>query len=86
MTESHTEEHRFIYSTHEAPLYAPRSHVTAAELKEVIGKHVEGFNAGDTLVFEERGDRPDKRLNDSDEVHIHETPHFYSQPPANFGM
>jgi hypothetical protein len=24
-------------------------------------------------------------LNNNDEVHIHDTPHFYSQPPANFG-
>ena len=38
-----------------------------------------------TLVLEEHGDRPDKPLNNDDEVHIHDTPHFYSQPPANFG-
>jgi hypothetical protein len=36
-------------------------------------------------VMEECGGRPDKPLNDQDEVHIHEFPHYYDQPPANFG-
>jgi hypothetical protein len=58
----------------------------AAELKEIIAKHVEGFNSADTLVLEEHGEHPDKPLNDGDEVHIKDIPHFYSQPPANFGI
>jgi hypothetical protein len=81
----HEHKHRFIYSTHKEPLEAPKEHIKVSELKEIIGKHVEGFNAEYTLVLEEHGDRADKALNNSDEVHIHDTPHFYSQPPANFG-
>jgi hypothetical protein len=85
MSDEHPNKHPFIYSTHKEPLHAPSELATAAQLKEVIGKHVEGFNPGDMLVLEERGDKPDKPLKDTDEVHIHDTPHFYSQPPANFG-
>lgn len=78
-------KHRFIYSTHQEPLELPTEHVKVSALKAIIGKHVEGFNADYTLVLEERGDRPDKALNNDDDVRIHDTPHFYSQPPANFG-
>jgi hypothetical protein len=78
-------KHRFIYSTHKEPLESPTERIKVSELKVIIGKHVEGFNPDYTLVLEERGDRPDKPLNNNDEVHIHDTPHFYSQPPANFG-
>ena len=85
MSESHEGKHLFRYSTHKHHLEAPKSHMKVSELKEIIAKHVEGFNAADRLVLEEHGDRADKPLNDGDEVHIHEVPHFYSQPPANFG-
>ena len=85
MSDEHEKKHRFIYSTHKEPLEAPKEHVKVSELKEIIAKHVEGFNPAYTLVLEEHGDRPDKPLNDTDEVHIEHTPHFYSQPPANFG-
>ena len=81
MTEHH--HHLFYYSTHR--LEAPRGRLPVSELKTLIGKHVQGFNPAYTLVLEERGDRPDKILRDNEEVHIHEIPHFYDQPPANFG-
>jgi hypothetical protein len=77
--------HRFVYSTHKEPLASPMERIKVVELKRIIGKHVEGFNPDYALVLEEHGDRPDKLLNSNDEVHIHNTPHFYSQPPANFG-
>lgn len=82
----HDDKHPFIYSTHKHTLEAPKAKMMVSDLKTIIGKHVEGFNPADTLVLEERGDHPDKPLNDNDEVHIKDTPHFYSQPPANFGM
>jgi hypothetical protein len=78
-------KHKFIYSTHKEALESPTERIKASELKAIIGKHVEGFNPDYTLVLEEHGDRADKPLNNDDEVHIHDTPHFYSQPPANFG-
>jgi molybdopterin converting factor small subunit len=81
----HEHKHHFIYSTHKEPLEAPKEQIKVSELKAIIGKSVEGFNAEYTLVLEEHGDRADKALNDNDEVRIHQTPHFYSQPPANFG-
>jgi hypothetical protein len=83
MSDGH--KHRFIYSTHKEPLEAPKADMKVADLKAIIATKVEGFNRDYTLVLEEHGDRPDKPLNDNDDVRIHETPHFYSQPPANFG-
>jgi hypothetical protein len=79
----HHENRHFFYSVHR--LEAPRSRLTVRELKEVIARHVQGFNLEHVLVLEERGDRPDKPLADSDEVHLDDFPHFYDQPPANFG-
>ena len=73
----------FFYGTYR--LEAPRERLTVRQLKDYITEHVPGFNANYTLVLEERGDRPDKPLADGDEVHIHGFPHFYAQPPANFG-
>lgn len=82
--EHHDEGGRhFFYSVHR--LEVPRSRLTVRELKEIIAHHVQGFNVEHVLVLEEQGDRPDKPLADSDEVHIHDFPHFYDQPPANFG-
>ena len=78
-------KHKFIYSTHKEALVSPTERIKVSELKVIIGKHVESFNPDYTLVLEEHGDRADKALNNNDEVHIHDTPHFYSQPPANFG-
>ena len=88
MSDSHHEhdhdgEHVCFFGDHR--LHAPHEHMKARDLKEFIAKHVEGFNRDHTLVLEESGDRPDKPLNDDDQVHIHEFPHFYDQPPANFG-
>jgi hypothetical protein len=87
MTEHHHEpyhgDRHFFYSTHR--LEAPRERLTAQQLKAYIAEHVAGFNLEHTLVLEEEGDRPDKPLADGDEVHIHGFPHFYDQPPANFG-
>lgn len=84
MTEHHHhEKHVFYFSTHR--LEAPHTSMTVAALKQLIGQHVPEFNQDYTLVLEERGDRPDKPLNDGAEVHIHEIPHFYDQPPAIFG-
>lgn len=78
-------KHKFIYSTHKEALESPTERIKVSELKAIIGKHVEGFNPDYTLVLEEHGDHADKALNNDDEVHIHDTPHFYCQPPANFG-
>lgn len=79
------EKHLFIYSTHEGVLESPSLEVKVSQLKDIIAKNVEGFDASYTLVREERGDKPDKALNDSDVVKIEDVPHFYSQPPADFG-
>ena len=79
----HHEKHVFFYGPHR--LHAPHERVKVHELKEITAKHVEGFNREHTLVFEEHGDRPDKPLSNGDEVHIHEFPHYYDQPPATFG-
>lgn len=79
------DKHEFIYSTHPTPLHAPKAQMKVAELKTIIGQAVSGFNPGDTLVEESRGDNPDVPLNDTDTVEIRHKPHFYSQPPANFG-
>ena len=79
----HHDDRHYFYSTHR--LEAPRSRLTVRELKDSIAQHVAGFNVQHTLILEECGDRPDKPLVDSDEVHIHDFPHFYDQPPANFG-
>ncbi len=76
-------EHTFFLSTHR--LHAPQAHMKVSELKAFIANHVTGFNVANTLVREEQGDRPDKPLSDSEEIHIHEFPHFYDQPPATFG-
>ena len=86
MHEHHHEGHHnrhFFFGTHR--LDAPRERITVRELKEVIAAHVPGFNRQHTLVLEERGDHPDKPLGDDQELHIHDYPHFYDQPPANFG-
>lgn len=79
----HHEKHLFYFSTHR--LEVPEARITVGALKQVIAKHVPEFNAGYTLVLEERGDRPDKPLADHEEIRIHEIPHFYDQPPAVFG-
>jgi hypothetical protein len=84
MTEHHyRDKHLFYLSTHR--LEAPHARMNVGALKQFIAQHVPEFNPGYTLVLEERGDRPDKPLSDGDEVHIHEIPHFYDQPPAVFG-
>jgi hypothetical protein len=75
--------HAFYFGTHK--LEAPAERVKVRALKELIRKHVEGFNVEHTLVQEACGDHPDKPLHDDDEVHICDFPHFYDQPPANFG-
>ena len=38
-------KHRFIYSTHKEPLESPTARIKVSELKAIIAKHVEGFNA-----------------------------------------
>ena len=81
--EHHHESLHYFFSTHR--LQAPRSRLTVQELKASIAQHVPGFNVQHTLVLEESGDRPDKPLADNEEVYIHHFPHFYDQPPANFG-
>jgi hypothetical protein len=85
MTEHHHHEggRHFFFGPHR--FEAPRERLTVRELKEFIAQHVAGFNVQHTLVLEERGDRPDKPLDDAAEVHIHDFPHYYDQPPANFG-
>jgi len=75
--------HVFWFGTHK--LEAPAEHMKVRALKELIRQHVEGFNVAHTLVLEECGDRPDRPLHDDEEVRIHDFPHFYDQPPANFG-
>ena len=75
--------HLFYYSTHR--LEAPRERLPVSELKTLIAKHIQGFNPSYTLVIEECGDHPDKLLRDDEEVRIRDIPHFYDQPPANFG-
>ncbi len=87
MTE-HDNEHRppkheFYFGTHK--LEAPLERMRVSELKEIIASHVPDFRREHVLVMEERGDRPDKPLSDCDEVRVHEFPHYYDQPPANFG-
>jgi hypothetical protein len=79
----HKDANIFFFSTHR--LTAPHERIKVSALKEFISAHVQGFNASNTLVLEERGDRPDRPLGDNDDVHICEIPHFYDQPPANFG-
>jgi hypothetical protein len=81
--DEHQGKHVFFFSTHR--LDAPRDRMKVSELKDVIASHIPEFKRDHTLVMEECGDRPDKPLNDQDEVHIHEFPHYYDQPPANFG-
>ena len=76
-------EHTFFLSTHR--LHAPQPRMKVSDLKAFIATQVAGFNVANTLVREEQGDRPDKPLNDNEEIHIHEFPHFYDQPPATFG-
>ena len=83
-THHHDEDHVFFFGTHR--LIAPRSHMKVGELKELIERHVPGFVTAHVLVEEECGDRPDRPLNDDDELHIHNCPHFYDQPPATFGL
>jgi hypothetical protein len=76
-------DHVFFLGTHR--LHAPQERMTVSSVKALIAQHVTGFNVANTLVREEQGDRPDMPLNDNDEVHIHDFPHFYDQPPATFG-
>lgn len=85
MAEHQEKKHPFIYSTHPQTLEAPKVDMTAGELKVIIAAHVQNFKMEYALVFESHGDHPDKELNDTDPVEIKQTPHFYSQPPANFG-
>jgi hypothetical protein len=79
----HHDKHVFYFSTHK--LEALREHMKVSELKALIASQVPDFKRDHVLVMEECGDRPDKPLNDQDEVHIHGFPHYYDQPPANFG-
>lgn len=81
--EGHHHHLRFYFGTHK--LEAPAERMKVRALKEFIHQHVEGFNVEHTLVQEECGDHPDKPLDDNQEVHICDFPHFYDQPPANFG-
>jgi hypothetical protein len=83
--EHHHNDHHIFYFG-DKRMEAPQPRMKVSELKQLIAQHVEGFNTGYTLVFEEHGDRPDKRLFDDEEIHIHDFPHFYDQPPANFGL
>lgn len=77
------DKHYFYFSTHR--LEAPHGVMRVSDLKAIIAQNVPGFNSAYTLVEEECGDRPDKPLADDQEVRIDDTPHFYDQPPANFG-
>jgi hypothetical protein len=79
----HVMGHVFWFGTHK--LEAPAEYMNVRALKELIRQHIEGFNVAHTLVLEECGDRPDKPLHDDDDVLICDFPHFYDQPPANFG-
>jgi hypothetical protein len=45
-------KHRFIYSTHKEPLESPTARIKVSELKAIIAKHVEGFNAEYNLTNE----------------------------------
>lgn len=87
MTEHHEGIHHhlpvFYFGPHK--LEAPREHMKVSQLKDIIASHVPDFKREHVLVMEERGDRPDRPLNDGDEVRVHEFPHYYDQPPANFG-
>jgi hypothetical protein len=79
----HDGDNVLFFGTHK--LHAPRERMRVTELKDFIASQVPDFKRDHTLVMEECGDRPDKPLNDQDEVHIHDFPHFYDQPAANFG-
>jgi len=79
----HHENRHFFFGEHR--LEAPHAEMTVSGLKDVIAKHVPHFKKEHTLVLEECGDRPDHPLKDGDKVHIRDFPHFYDQPPANFG-
>jgi hypothetical protein len=79
----HHENRHFFFGEHR--IEAPHAEMKVRDLKELIAKHVEGFKKEHTLVLEEHGDRPDKPLKDDDTVRMHDFPHFYDQPPANFG-
>jgi len=73
----------FYFGAHK--LEAPAERMKVRALKAFIAQHVQGFNVEHTLVQEASGDHPDKPLHDDDEVEICDFPHFYDQPPANFG-
>lgn len=79
----HHATHAFYFGAHK--IVAPTEHMKVRALKALIKQHVEGFNIEHTLVLEACGDHPDKPLHDDDEVRICDFPHFYDQPPANFG-
>ena len=80
---NHHHEHIFFFGLHR--LHTPHEAIRVVDLKAIIGKHVQGFDPKNTLVLEESGDRPDKPLRDDNEIRICDFPHFYDQPPANFG-
>ncbi len=73
----------FYYLAHR--LEAPEKDMQVSALKALIKAAVPEFDISYTLVIEERGDHPDRPLNDTDAVEIKDFPHVYSQPPANFG-
>jgi len=80
-----SKKHPFIYSTFPETLEAPQENMVVSDLKKVIGAKVPNFKYEYALVLESHGDKPDRELADTDTVEIKSTPHFYSQPPANFG-
>ncbi len=90
MNQEHNEhephhDHERIFYFGDLRLEAPQSRMTVSALKQFIAQHVPDLNTAHTLVLEETGDRPDKNLFDDEEIHIHEFPHLYDQPPAKFG-
>lgn len=79
-SETATDEPPFLfrYSTHPDHLEAPKAQMPVRELKDIIAKHVPGFDAGEQLVLEDAGDEPDTPLEDGETVEIAAIPHFYS--------
>lgn len=69
----------FRYSTHPDHLEAPREWLAVRELKDIIARHVAGFDSSQRLVLEDAGDEPDRLLSDDDVVEINAVPHFYSE-------
>jgi hypothetical protein len=81
--QAHRHDKHFFFGQHR--LEAPHHEMTVSDLKHLIHKNVPDFKKEHTLVLEEHGDRPDRALADNETVHIRNFPHFYDQPPANFG-